>query len=156
MTAPDRKRLREQREALGLTLDDVADATGLDKSTIWRLERGDPAKPGTIRSVEAALRDAQVKRDNLSAPAPAVVAPQLGPRSPSAMGQLVGQMQYAAGGGPDPYETIIEVATENDDPPTVFKRLALLRSEAPPGAKLSWWVNRYLDMGGGGKRRTKN
>lgn len=154
--ASDPKKLREQRESLGLTLDEVASATGLDRSTIFRIEHGERTKPRTVRRVEAALREAQVKRDNLSEPVTADIAPQPTPGSSSAMGQMVGQMQYAAGGGPDPYESIVEVATENDDPPTVFKRLALLRSEAPPGAKLSWWVNRYLDMGGGGKRRSKN
>lgn len=38
------KRIQERREAIGLTVDEMADALGKDRSTIYRYERGDIEK----------------------------------------------------------------------------------------------------------------
>ncbi|MBR8248636.1 helix-turn-helix domain-containing protein [Burkholderia cenocepacia] len=38
--------LKSRREALGMTLDDVADATGSSKSYVWELEAGRSYKMG--------------------------------------------------------------------------------------------------------------
>lgn len=44
------KRLRDTRGALGFTLQQVADGSGLTKSYVWELEKGSVANP-TVRAV---------------------------------------------------------------------------------------------------------
>jgi len=49
--------LRDRREALGKSLQQIADGAGITKSHLWELERGTSANPsvGTLICVGAAL-----------------------------------------------------------------------------------------------------
>ena len=49
MTTPLGKRLRQYREAKGLTLQQVADAVGCTKAYIWELEMKDGQRPSAER-----------------------------------------------------------------------------------------------------------
>lgn len=47
--------LKSRREALGMTLDDVADATGSSKSYVWELEAGRSYKMGLLLAARFAV-----------------------------------------------------------------------------------------------------
>lgn len=62
---------------------------------------------------------------------------------PSTMGQMIGRLQLPAG-VEDYYQTMLEIALEQNDAPEVFRALAIARNEAPPGAGSGWWMHKYL------------
>jgi transcriptional regulator with XRE-family HTH domain len=52
---PSGAELRRVRESRGLATGEVADATGLDRTTIWRVENERPASPRVRRLFAVAL-----------------------------------------------------------------------------------------------------
>lgn len=144
-TKPFAELIRMTRESKDWSQQKLASESGLSHSTVYRIERGKPPDDETRRKLLSAL--GLVSHGQ---PMAALNLRQLPSErraeKPSAMGQLIGQMMMRDGApGQDPYAVLIEVATERDDPPEVFKALARARSDAPPTADWGWWVSRYVD-----------
>jgi len=118
----------------------LAEEAGVSPASIYRLESGESPEDG---DVAVKVRHALGMGDGHSLPASPSTAQENGATLPSAMGQLIGRVQYPAG-VEDHYQTLLKVALEEKDAPTVFKELAEARSEAPPGAGFGWWMRRYL------------
>ena len=56
LTLPGMNVLKERREAEGMSQADLARAAGVGLTTIWRIERGEPAYWVTIEKLAAAFR----------------------------------------------------------------------------------------------------
>jgi DNA-binding XRE family transcriptional regulator len=137
--------ISQERKRQGLSQHDLATRAGLSASTVYRVESGKEVDGETELKLRTAL-GLPAGGQPLSALGSGALRPDGGQGTPSAMGQLVGQMMMHGGrAGADIYAALVEAATTRNDPPEVFKALAVARKEMPPTADLAWWLTRYLD-----------
>lgn len=136
--------VREAREAMGLTQEQLAHEAKVSVSTVTRLERGVAPEDGD--GAKKVLRALGLSGGHsLSGGQKRAVTTQgASATMPSTMAQMIGRLQVPAG-SEDYYTEVTQIALERGAPGDVFKELAQARVEAPADARTGWWMRRLMD-----------
>ena len=118
----------------------LAEEAKVAPASIYRLEKGEAPDDGHVAE---AVRAALGLSGGQFLSAPPLKTAETGATLPSTMGQMIGRLQLPAG-VEDYYQTMLEIALEQQDPAEVFRELAKARAEAPAEAGAGWWVRKYL------------